>query len=384
MKVLWICGLPFEVQQQVLAGKNHGAYAAWSWVMGHLPPPPGVELHVACRTARYTQPQEFDYRGARFHLVPVKSRARVLCLFQFDWKYFTSLSQRIRPNVVHGWGTEDAYAHVALRIAPHNHLIQVQGNVNAYRRRVAMPRLTWFSAQSERLALGRARHVIAENDYALDSARAMTHGAALHVVEHPIRSEFLTTTPSDGTGKQVVFLGAIDERKGIWDAVTAFEKAAPPDWRLHIIGSGSTERVGELNRRLAAMGPSGRARHSAQLSSAQIVSEMQAASLFLLPTRIDTGPTALKEALAMGLWPVCYDNSGPGHYLRKFEFGTLVPDLDLSQLAAALHQTIATREWEQPEQRQKIHSHIRPHFDRDRIWRDLLAVYRQIDPESAK
>ncbi len=378
MKVLWICGLPYEVQQNVLNGKNHGAYAAWSWVMGHLPPPAGVELHIACRTARHTQPQEFDYRGARFHLVPVKSRARVVCLFQFDWRYFRAVATRVQPDVIHGWGTEDAYARVALRLAPERHLIQVQGNVNTYRQRVPMPRLTWFSAWSERIALARAKHVVAENDYSLDSARPMIRCPSTHVVEHPIRREFLTETPSDGSGKQVLFVGAIDERKGIGDAIEAFQAAAPANWKLHIIGNGSPERVAALRARLNAPELAARVRHSPQLSSAEIVAEMQRSSVFLLPTRIDTGPTALKEAMAMGLWPVCYDNSGPRHYVRKFGFGTLAADLDRAALQRSLREIIAAEPWRRATARATIATQIRPHFERDNIWRNLLAVYRQI------
>lgn len=378
MKVLWICGLPYEVQQSVLGGENHGAYAAWSWVMGHLPPPAGVELHIACRTSRHTQPRTFEYQGAYFHLVPVKSRARVICLFQFDWRYFRAVVSRVQPDVIHGWGTEDAYARIALRLAPNRHLIQVQGNVNTYRHRVKMPRLTWFSARSERLALAQAKHVVAENDYSLSSALPMIQTRSVHVVEHPIRSDFLTAPPSDGTGKQVVFIGAIDERKGIWDAVAAFRTGAPADWKLHIIGNGPPQRVTELQRQLAAPELKGRARHSPQLNSAAIVSELQQSSVFLLPTRIDTGPTALKEALAMGLWPVCYDNSGPGHYLRKFQFGSLAADLNPTALTQVLKEAIATRPWTQPHIQAKVAAAIRPHFSRDRIWQNLLTVYQQI------
>jgi glycosyltransferase involved in cell wall biosynthesis len=384
MKLLWICGLPFEIQQQVLGGQNFGAYAAWSWVMGHLPPPQGVELHIACRTSRHTKPQEFDYRGAHFHLVPVKARARILCLFQFDWLYFRALAKRLQPEVIHGWGTEDAYAHIALRLAPRHHLIQVQGNVNTYRRRVKMPRLTWLAALSERMALARARQVVAENDYSLNSARPMIQTPSVHVVEHPIREDFLTAPPSEGIGKQIIFVGAIDDRKGIWDALEAFRAGGAVDWKLHIIGNGPSREVAELQRRIAAANFAGRVRHSARLDSARIVAEMQRSSLFLLPTKIDTGPTALKEAMAMGLWPICYDNSGPANYIKKFQYGTLAEDLNVAALTRALQTAIAKREWEASQQREKIATQIRPHFSRERIWVDLLNVYRQVRDESTR
>jgi glycosyltransferase involved in cell wall biosynthesis len=377
MKLLWICGLPYEVQQNTLGGQDHGAYAAWSWVMGHLPPPAGVELHIACRTARHTRPQEFDYRGARFHLVPVRARARLFCLFQFDGRYFRDLAARLRPDVVHGWGTEDAFAHVALQLAD-RHLIQIQGNINAYRQRVRMPRLTFLSALSERIALARARHVVAENEYALNSAVPMLRTQSRHVVEHPIRNDFLTATPAEGSAKQVVFVGAIDDRKGITDAVHAFAAAAPSDWRLHIIGAGPAERVARLQREILGCSAADRIRHTPRMDGASIVAEMQRSSVFVLPTRIDTGPTALKEALAMGLWPVCYDNSGPGHYMRLLEFGSLAADLNPGVLTDVLREVISSQPWRAARQRSKINSQIRPLFSRDRIWQDLLKVYHHI------
>lgn len=378
MKILWICGLPYEVQREVLRGQDHGAHAAWSWIMGHLPPPEGIELHIACRTAPHTSPQEFIYQGAHFHLIPVKARARVLCLFQFDWLFFRELAARLNPDVVHGWGTEDAYAHVALKLAPERHLIQIQGNLNTYRKRVPMPWLSALAAWSERMALARARHVVAENEYSLTSARPMIATRSVHVIEHPIRAGFRTAPPADGEGRQILFVGAIEERKGIWDALEAFRGGAPADWKLAIVGNGTAGTLARLRRLISENDLASRVRHHPQVGPQEIVSLMQASSIFLLPTRIDTGPTALKEALAMGLWPVCYDNSGPAHYLRHFQYGNLAEDLKVADLTAVLKQALAAQPWKLPANRAKIETQIRPHFDRERIWRELAALYRNI------
>ncbi|MCX6896565.1 MAG: glycosyltransferase [Verrucomicrobia bacterium] len=378
MRVFWICGLPRAVQDEVLGGVNHGAEAAWSWVLGHLPPPAGVELHIACRTARHTAARDFIYRGAHFHLVPVRARARVYCLFQFDWRYFRELVARLQPDIIHGWGTEDSHALTALKLAPERHLIQIQGNLNTYRKRLRMPWPTVLAAWSERLALARARHVVAENEYSLESARPMFRTAAAHVIEHPIRPEFLRAVPADGAARQILFLGSVEERKGIWDALEAFRAGAPDDWTLAVAGNGSAPAVARLRRWIAEAKLESRVRHHPQLNPAELVSLMQSASVFLLPTRIDTGPTALKEALAMGLWPVCYDNSGPGHYLRKFGCGDLAADLSVPALTETLKRALAAQAWRQPEHRAKIAAQIRPHFDAARIWPELVRLYEGI------
>lgn len=378
MKILWVCGLPYEVQEQVLAGENHGAYAAWSWILGHLPPAPGVDLHIACRTSRHTSPRQFQYRGATFHLVPVRARARVFTFFYFDWLYFRELVARLQPDVIHGWGTEDAYANIALRLAPQNHLIQIQGCVNACRARAQMHWVTRFSAVSERRDLARARHVVAENDYSLDSARPYVRTDSLHVVEHPLRPVFLEAQPSAGDAKQVLYVGVTEERKGIWDALAAFQAAAPPDWKMVIVGTSRENHLAELRRRIAAPELADRVTHHTNLPADRIVEIAQASSVFLLPTWVDTGPTTLKEAMSLGLWPVCFDNTGPGHYLRKFGFGTLARDKDRADLTEKLRQVFITEPWRKPEQRAKIGSIIRPHFRRERIWEDLQKLYRLI------
>lgn len=378
MKVLWICGLPSEVQREVLRGVDYGANAAWSWIMGHLPPPPGIELHIACRTARHTAPQEFDYRGARFHLVPVKARARLFCLFQFDWQYFEPVAERLRPDLIHGWGTEDAYSNIALKLAPRRHLVQIQGSINACRAYAPMHWITVLSALNERRVLARAGRVVAENEASLNLVRTHIRRAKTYVVEHPVREGFLRSELAPGRDNQIIFVGALEDRKGLWEAMEAFRVAAPDDWRLAVVGEGTPKAVADLHRQLAVPELKGRAAHHSGLRGDELVALMCSSSILLLPTWIDTGPTVLKEALSLGLWPVCYDNSGPGYYLRRFNCGRLVPDRDVSQLAVAVREVCEGRPWLEMTFRERVRLEIRPFFSKDRIWKDLQRVYAEI------
>jgi glycosyltransferase involved in cell wall biosynthesis len=377
MKVLWICGLPRAVQREALGGRDAGAYAEWSWILGHLPPPPDVELHIACGHHRHAEHKIFPYHGAHFHLVPVRSRARLYFLFRFDWLFFRELYGQLKPDIIHGWGTEDAHGLIALRLNPQRHVVEVQGNLKVYRQRTRMPWQSWLAAWSERMVLARARCVAAENEYSLGAAQPMIRTKSVYAIDHPVRSEFLEGPPSDGEARHVLFLGNVEDRTGARDAVEAF-CGAPPDWTMTMVGSGRPDQESALSRCIRAAGGEGRVRHQRQLSAPEIVVLMQASSIFLLPTRIDTGPTALKEALAMGLWPVCYDNSGPGHYVRKFQFGNLAADLDVEALTRTLRECIARGEWKTSVNRSKIGAQIRPHFNRARIWPELMRMYREV------
>jgi glycosyltransferase involved in cell wall biosynthesis len=378
MKILWFSGLPSEVQRERLNSEPHACWSEVAWIMAHLPPPPGVELHIACRSYPHTTYKSFDYKGARFHIVPVKARARPLTLFQLDWLYYRTASEAARPDIIHGWGTEDSCSLAAMKLSPKRHVVGIQGLINTYRRRVPMSWYSYFQAIGERLALARARYVVAENDYSLSSGSEMIGKASTRVIEHPLRPQFLNSEPASGEAEQILFIGNLDDRKGIWDALKAFEKAAPSSWQFAIAGAGTPEAVAKLHSLTATPGLSGRVKYYSIIDADKIINLMQQSSLFLLPSRIDTGPTVLKEAMAMGLWPICYDNSGPGFYIRHFGAGDLAQDLNIDSLTETLANAISQQKWKDPEFREKVTSTIRPRFDKDRIWGELIDLYSRV------
>ncbi len=378
MRILWICGLPFRVQQTVLSNEDHGAQSAWSWILGHFPPPEGVDLHVACLWPGRTRHKSFDFQGVTFHLVPCPARGRALFLFQRDPGFFRGLYNELKPDIVHGWGTEDSFGLVACLLAPKRHVVGIQGLITVYRTRVPMHHRTILTSLTERLTLQAARWVVAESGYSLRAAKPLCPGAQMRVIEHPLRREFLETTPADGTSKQILFLGRIDERKGISDALRAFAEMGDSEWKLLVVGEGLPSAEFGLIKLARELGIADRIRLDRALTAGELASAMRDFSVFLLPTRIDTGPTALKEALTLGLWPVCYDNTGPGEYVRKFEFGSLANDLDLEDLTAKLRQAIETRPWLDAARREKLRAQTREAFARENVWAQLERLYSEI------
>ena len=367
------------VQRTALMGEDHGAQVAWSWILAHLPPPtPEVDLHIACLWPGGSQQKTFHYEGATFHLLPCPAHGRALLLFQRDQCYFRKLFHELRPEIVHGWGTEDSFGLVARRLAPARHVVGIQGLIKTYRERVPMGGRWRLVEFTERLTLRHARWVAAESGYSSNAAKPLCPRAQIRLLEHPLRQEFLGIEPGDGSSSRVLFLGGINERKGISDALRAFAQIEDPSWTLQIIGSGTMEAELGMLRLAEHLKLGTRFRHDRELPSAEVVRAMQASAVFLLPTRIDTGPTALKEALTLGLWPVCYDNTGPGEYVRKFHFGSLARDLDLADLSVALKTAVATRPWAALHLRQQLRDATREAFSPQKIWAQLLSFYGEI------
>jgi glycosyltransferase involved in cell wall biosynthesis len=379
MKVLWICALPLEVERTALENQAYGAQVAASWIVAHFPPPPDVELHIACLWPGGNRRETVEYEGAKVHLLPCPKRGRSLLLFQRDTTYFRSLFNELRPDVVHGWGTEDSFGLVARRLAPARHVIEIQGLISAYRKRARMGPRSFLTALAEKWTLAGARNVVTESEYSAQAARALCPSTTrFTVIEHPLRREFLEAAPSDGLATTALFVGLIQQRKGAFEAIDAFSRVAPLEWKLHFVGGGTPEEEGRMHQMAKAGGIDSRFRHSRILDAQELVRAMQESSVFLLPTHVDTGPTALKEALTMGLWPVCYDNSGPGEYLRKYHFGSLARDDDFNSLSAALKECIANVPWREEKKRLALARQTRIDFSPEQAWSRLSDLYRGV------
>ncbi len=379
MKILWICGLPFDVQNTLLGGKPHGARAPWSWILGHLPPPPGVELHIACPvTAGPWQARSFDYHGATLHLLRLPP-GRLQTGFLLDPFFFRGLHRKLRPDVVHGWGTEDSFSSTARFLAPGRHVVQVQGLINAYLPHFPPSRTLRYVAFRERSTLRNARHLFVESGFSKSiSEPYCAKNTRIFVVDHPLRPDFLTAEPAVESPREVLFLGSVTERKGFLDALRAFAAAAPDDWRLAMVGPGSQADFGIMHAETRRLGIEGRFRHIAKLDTPQVIERLRQAPIYLLPTRMDTGPTALKEALAMGLWPVCYDNSGPREYIRRFDYGSTANDGDQEDLSRVLASVIRDRPWQEGNRRGDVIRRVRHELGRECIWNQLLENYGSI------
>jgi glycosyltransferase involved in cell wall biosynthesis len=384
MKILWICGLPRQVQAEALNGVNFGAHAAWSWILGHLPPSSKVELHIACPTTKGPWAgRSFEYQGATFHLVRCLP-GRLQSGFLLDPLMFRPLVKKIKPDVVHGWGTEDSYSIIAQQLAPKRCVVQVQGLINGYRDFLPDSWGIKYVALRERCSLKKAKTVFVESGFSAELSRPYCGSKTRIVqVDHPLRSDFLTAVPGDGTSKSILFVGSICDRKGYADAIKAFSALGETDWTLRLVGGGSQADTDELKRLISKAPKPESIVHIPHATPEKITELMQVSSIFLLPSKMDTGPTALKEALAMGLWPVCYDNSGPKEYVSRFQYGSLAKTGDVDALSAVLNQAVQERPWVEGNLRATVIQQVRHELCAATIWEQLIRHYRRIIEESS-
>lgn len=387
MKVVWICGLPNEVRQKGCGREiSPVPTAAWSWILGHLPPHEGVELHILCPVMGLESERvDFDYLGVKWHSVR-QDNYEMFFFWRRVLKKMRPIVDEIKPDVIHGWGGETGCGYLATRLSKRA-CVSIQGLLLLYA--VLMPEehgshrglmrraKRWYQDFIERASYKHAIARFCESHLAKDALAKFYGGLDSLVIPHPLRAEFLESSEDYGRESvplQFLFVGALAARKGAMDAVRAFCAADVVDARLVMIGTGPLKN--QIVEYAQKMGKGEKVVILDQCTPQQIVEQMQSSQFFLLPTYADTGPTALKEALSQGLYPICYDNSGPKELIGRY-CGRLVPTADVVALESAIrdlskHVEICVREG------CKALQVIRQDLAPKTVWQQLLAAYREV------
>ena len=377
MKVLWFCGLPDDVRKygarRVL---SETPAAAWSWVLGHLPPPPSVELHILCPVQGKCDSSEdhFEYKGAIWHCFP-QYRRELLFLWRRFYFSIRKFVVQLNPDVVHGWGGETGCGLLATLVSSHS-VVSVQGILPMLwqiERKKTFRLADRFLAICEKSAFKNAGICLTESVTACKALETIFMRKGI-VVPHPLRAAFLKSSFSQTSQKRRMSFFAccrFDLKKGALDILSAFKMVRKPI-RLVICGAGWSESVineyvdnTEIRSRIVVL---------PYCDEYQLTGEMAKCSFFVLPSYCDTGPTALKEAISQGLYPICYDNTGPHELVTKYT-GRLVPTGDVTALASAMESVVEDVDSVQDAVGDAA-IRIRHDLSPEIVWGKLLEIYK--------
>ena len=172
MTVLWIAPLPEEVRKKYLV--TGIPTPAMSWILGHLPPPETVDLHVLCPVfGMRDAARHFDDGGVHWHCFRLKRFEPVFLRYRF-YLSIRRFVAALCPDVVHGWGGETGCGLVATYCSQRA-IVGVQGLLkmlvsNAQRWHLRIPEAGSISAAfrrlAERLAYKRAQLLLVEGETA--------------------------------------------------------------------------------------------------------------------------------------------------------------------------------------------------------------------------
>ena len=146
-----------------------------------------------------------------------------------------------------------------------------------------------------RLGLVRVESGVCTSQECARQVGALVSGAQRLFVEIPqVAAAYQGGERATVEVRKLLFIGRIEEYKGVYDLLTAFEAIAAEfgDLRLDFAGSGSAEA--ELRRRIAGSGLKDRVRFLGQLSAEGVHGALGVADVLVCPTR-----TSFNEGLAL-------------------------------------------------------------------------------------
>jgi glycosyltransferase involved in cell wall biosynthesis len=154
---------------------------------------------------------------------------------------------------------------------------------------------------------------------------------------------FHSDRQSAGEAKRIIAVGRLEHEKGFDRLLKASSllPASDREWSVRILGEGSQRA--NLEMLIQTLDLQSRVSMPGWIDS--IWEELAAATFFVLPSRYEGFPSALMEAMAVGVPSLAVDcPSGPREVIRESDWGLLVAN-EIDALRGGMHRMIHQSEY---------------------------------------
>jgi glycosyltransferase involved in cell wall biosynthesis len=319
----------------------------------------GLEAHWVVLNSQLSSPRKIAWRNQTFHVLPAATKHRASSLFRRDRAAISKTLDEIRPDVVHGWGTEDVYALAAVSSGRPN-LISMQGILSHYMLKSRRRPREYFQGLLELYVLARAWRITVESAWGNAILARRNPHATISLVEYGVQPHFFEVAWQPNPQHPVaIFIGSLTPLKGLQDLVAAFRSPTLAGAELWVVGSGSGKWLDKLRRQAPV-----NIRWLGRKTSKETAALLGQAWCLALPTRADTSPNVVKESRVIGLPVITTPCGGQVSYVEDGGNGFLVKpgainiwseklSILLGSLATAQkmggHRQAEQRAWFQPE-----------------------------------
>ena len=336
----WISDFPIEWMPDIpesLRALPREHPATWEMVLlAEFERNPLLRVHILILRKNIARGFSFERNGVTFHILKYRGGTRAATLHWVDTWLIRRALRQIQPDLVHAWGNERGAALVATRLK-YPFLITVQGLLSWYGKVAPVNAHNRFGAWMEKQSLSKAEHITTESRFAVSWLQRLHPRLTIHQIEHAPNWLFHQVQRQPAAGP-IRFLtnGATGYRKGTDMLLLALkELASECRFEVLVIGAPNPPFLAPL---MAGLSPELRERitFKSDLQPADVARELSRATIFLLPTRADTSPNAVKEAVVAGVPVVASRVGGIPDYVRPGENGLLFTAGDQAEFVAAI------------------------------------------------
>jgi glycosyltransferase involved in cell wall biosynthesis len=255
----------------------------------------------------------------------------------------------ISPNIVHAHGI-GIYAISALSF-PCKRVVTIHGIIyREVRFGQRLPARLRGSLDSfyERYSLARVRNLISISPYVAQEVMQIgDFRGHLYAIENPVDDVFFTVSGA-GERATILYAGAVIARKGLLSLLQALAQArrTVPHIELRVAGETDSEPayVEACRRFIAEHGLGETVTFMGSLTVKEMVTEYARCTVLALPSKQETAPVVVAEAMAAGRPVVATRCCGMTYMVDHGSTGLLVDDDDVAGLAEALALVLGDRQ----------------------------------------
>lgn len=346
----------------------------------------GLEVHAVSLVDGLDREIARERGSVRYHYLPCRKKGKTATLYWFEQQKLTRYVQGLGVEMVHGQPTGEYLLAATGCGLPH--VITIHGLV--LREAAGLTLLhperyaNWVRESLQRRAIRRAKHIISISPYVEDYLKGWAPGA-ICPISNPIDPEFFDVAPPVRDGLRILCVGIVSERKNQALLVEACRHLQQNgvNFECHIVGifsPGFEEKIrsmvkdSQLGDKVILRG---------KVSREALLDEYAWSNVVALPSREETSPLSLIQALACGRCVFGADAAGIPQLLRSGAFGTLFSPEDASLLATALG-SFATHPEPFWTRAQDGENYARETFRPSMVARRTVDLYRSILEQAGK
>ena len=297
-----------------------------------------LRIHVIILRKGIPKDVSFENEGVTFHVLKYWGGLRAPSLFWTDTLLIRKIVEKVQPDVVHAWGSESAAALVASRLKVPR-LVTVQGLLTWYNELGSLDIFQKIEAWTEAVSMRREGLVTTESKFAIAYLRDKFPGVEVVQIEHAPNWMFHRVERKPATDPiRFLYVGELNFRKGTDLLFQALEElTAQIRFEITLVGAVDEKFIAPLRDGLS---PELKARihYKSKLKPEEVAQELSTATMVLFPTRADTSPNAVKEAVVAGVPVIASAVGGIPDYIQPGKNGFLFPANDLPEFVKAIRQ----------------------------------------------
>lgn len=354
MKIAWLCPYPVSRLGDAIEWAIHRtSIHPCSWIMNlseALVKMPDVELHLLTLTPWIKRSQIVQKDGLVIHVIkngvplvhkgfPPYFPLDVLMGFSQDRGLLKRELKKVKPDIVHGHGTENAYALAAVSSKSPT-MISMQGIIAEINK--VNPTFRFRRVEKlERKVLQRTRYASCRTAFDTGFVCSVNPAAHIFQIQEAMNPVFFEKQWNGCGSKRILFVGSMGKHKGLDYLLRAVQVLAAEDPEVKLCVAGGTVPQIEGYRRLCReMNIDKQVKFLGFLNAKEIVPYHISSRIFVIPSTNENSPNTLAEAMVSGMPCVAAAVGGIPSMVENGKTGLLYPSGDVGELVGRLKQLL--------------------------------------------